>query len=171
MYKQQVRIISATRTMPGWTEIEIIWDQVFETLQLLVHIVEELHSELGNLRQTFTEELEEVTTSLGFILTTFQEVKKNLNSILMEPSVDFIYWVELNPGRKLISLQMAPLHVGPMMEESIWHKKEAVILTSATLTTNGDFDYLRSRLYAEDAEELTLVRLLIMKLSPPLHRE
>jgi len=42
------------------------------------------------------------------------------------------------------------------MEEHIWHKKESVILTSATLTTNGEFDYLRSRLFAEDADELTL---------------
>ena len=156
IYKQQVRINPSTRTLPGWTEVEIVWDQANETLLLLIKLLEDLHKELGDLRHTFPEELEEAITSLGFILTTFLEIQKNLNGILMEPIHDFIYWVELNPNRNLISLQMAPLHVGPLMEEHIWHKKESVILTSATLTTNGEFDYLRSRLYAEDADELTL---------------
>jgi ATP-dependent DNA helicase DinG len=42
------------------------------------------------------------------------------------------------------------------MERYLWHEKEVVILTSATLTAAGEFDYLRGRLYAEDAYELAL---------------
>jgi ATP-dependent DNA helicase DinG len=42
------------------------------------------------------------------------------------------------------------------MEQYLWHEKSCVILTSATLTTNGDFDYLRERLSADEADELTL---------------
>jgi len=40
------------------------------------------------------------------------------------------------------------------MEKYLWFEKSSVILTSATLTTNGEFDYLRRRLNAQDADEL-----------------
>ena len=39
------------------------------------------------------------------------------------------------------------------MEQYLWHEKASVILTSATLTANGEFDYLRSRLNADEADE------------------
>jgi len=42
------------------------------------------------------------------------------------------------------------------MEKYLWHEKSSVILTSATLTAHGEFDYLRRRLWAEDADELAL---------------
>ena len=42
------------------------------------------------------------------------------------------------------------------MEKYLWHEKSSVILTSATLTANGEFDYLRNALFAVDADELAL---------------
>jgi len=42
------------------------------------------------------------------------------------------------------------------MERYLWHEKASVILTSATLTAAGEFDYLRERLQAVDAYELAL---------------
>jgi DNA polymerase-3 subunit epsilon/ATP-dependent DNA helicase DinG len=157
VYAQQERIIPATRTLPGWAEVEIIWDQAHETLTLLDNLLQQLHKEIANLRQQFRNELEEPATSLGYIMTSLAEVHTNLSSMLMEPDLDYIYWVATNPfSNNSISLHMAPLNVGPLMQEYIWHKKEAVIMTSATLTANGDFDYLRSRLYADDADDLIL---------------
>jgi ATP-dependent DNA helicase DinG len=43
-----------------------------------------------------------------------------------------------------------------LVERYLWHEKESVILTSATLTTSGDFQYLRQRLNAYDADTLLL---------------
>jgi DNA polymerase-3 subunit epsilon/ATP-dependent DNA helicase DinG len=42
------------------------------------------------------------------------------------------------------------------MQRYLWHEKASVILTSATLTAAGEFDYLRGRLFAEEADELAL---------------
>jgi DNA polymerase-3 subunit epsilon/ATP-dependent DNA helicase DinG len=53
-------------------------------------------------------------------------------------------------------MQVAPLQVGSLMEEYLWHTKASIVLTSATLTTNGEFDYLRGRLNADEADELVL---------------
>jgi ATP-dependent DNA helicase DinG len=42
------------------------------------------------------------------------------------------------------------------MQRYLWHEKSSITLTSATLTAAGEFDYLRGRLAAEDADELAL---------------
>jgi DNA polymerase-3 subunit epsilon/ATP-dependent DNA helicase DinG len=42
------------------------------------------------------------------------------------------------------------------MERYLWHEKSSVILTSATLTTAGEFDYLRGRLNGDEADEVAL---------------
>ena len=46
--------------------------------------------------------------------------------------------------------------MGPLMERYLWHEKSSIILTSATLTTNNEFEYIRNRLNADEADELVL---------------
>jgi len=48
------------------------------------------------------------------------------------------------------------LHIGEMMQRYLWQEKTSIVLTSATLTAAGEFNYLRGRLSAEDAYELAL---------------
>jgi DNA polymerase-3 subunit epsilon/ATP-dependent DNA helicase DinG len=67
-----------------------------------------------------------------------------------------VYWAEIPSSGRGLTLQAAPLHIGPLMEKYLWHEKQSIILTSATLTTAGEFDYLRGRLFAEDAYDLSL---------------
>jgi ATP-dependent DNA helicase DinG len=43
-----------------------------------------------------------------------------------------------------------------LVEKYLWHEKRSVILTSATLTANSEFTYLRNVLAADEAEELAL---------------
>ncbi len=42
------------------------------------------------------------------------------------------------------------------MQRYLWNEKTSVIVTSATLTAAGEFDYLKGRLNAEEADELAL---------------
>ncbi|HEY8491761.1 MAG TPA: helicase C-terminal domain-containing protein, partial [Dehalococcoidia bacterium] len=54
------------------------------------------------------------------------------------------------------SLASAPLFVGDILRDELFAKKDAVILTSATLTTGGRFDYVKQRLGLAEASELAL---------------
>jgi DNA polymerase-3 subunit epsilon/ATP-dependent DNA helicase DinG len=76
--------------------------------------------------------------------------------MVSQPDPAAIYWVEIQPNNNRLALQIAPLHIGPLMEKYLWHEKNSIILTSATLTTQGEFNYLRSRLNADEADELVL---------------
>jgi ATP-dependent DNA helicase DinG len=80
----------------------------------------------------------------------------NLNGLVFEPQAEKVYWIEIQPDGRRLSLHAAPHHIGSLMDRYLWFEKSAVILTSATLTAGGEFDYLRGRLNAADAYELAL---------------
>ena len=155
-YVQQERITSATRTQPFWTEVEIAWDQAAETLKLLINLIVLVYQSLGNLKLLENNEIEDIQDNLSDLHRRLSEVEANLNKLVASPDAGDIYWAEISPNSNQIALQIAPLHIGPLMEQYLWHEKASIIITSATLTTNGEFDYLRSRLNADEADELAL---------------
>ena len=61
---------------------------------------------------------------------------------------DAVYWVESTKGkyRKRITLAAAPIDVGPLLREHLFQKVPTVIMTSATLSAAGKFDFFQSRL-------------------------
>jgi len=156
VYGQQVRILPATRTQPSWEEVEIVWDTTKETLKLLLNLVATIHKATGELEGDIPPELEDLQGSLSNVYRRLGEVESNMASLVSSPSQDQIYWAEVQSNGSQLALQVAPLHIGPLMEKFLWHEKSSVIVTSATLTANGEFDYLRQRLFADEADELTL---------------
>ena len=153
-YAQQVRILPATRTVPGWSSVEIHYDSTQETMHLLLELIKEFHHDLSQYLDTDHEDLEEAISSLGTNLQRFTEAATQLNTMILKPDSNFIYWIEKQPDSNRLTLQIAPLHIGGLMEKYLWHEKKSIILTSATLTTHGEFDYLRNRLNADEADEL-----------------
>jgi DNA polymerase-3 subunit epsilon/ATP-dependent DNA helicase DinG len=100
--------------------------------------------------------VEDTLGRLPAFTVAFQKPKFYLDQLVNKPDAGFVYWVEILPHTYRLAMQAAPLHIGPLMEQYLWHEKSSVILTSATLTTNNDFDYIRSRLNADEADELVL---------------
>ncbi|MGH9640392.1 MAG: ATP-dependent DNA helicase, partial [Bryobacteraceae bacterium] len=64
----------------------------------------------------------------------------------------FVYWVERR-GRGLY-LQATPIDVSTALAERLFDKTDTVILTSATLTVSGSFDFAQSRLGLRNARTL-----------------
>ncbi len=157
-YAQQERILSATRSLPIWNQVEVAWDEASKSLKPLVEYLGQIQEGLGNLANegVLPEEGQEVISNTGSLYRRLAELLANLEGLVFKPNPNLIYWAEVNPNGKRLALHAAPLHVGPLMQEHLWNQKSAVILTSATLTANGEFNYVRGRLAAEDADELAL---------------
>jgi DNA polymerase-3 subunit epsilon/ATP-dependent DNA helicase DinG len=83
-------------------------------------------------------------------------VSQRINSLISHPDADSIYWLTVNTGTSAVAMYSAPLNVGKLLEKSLFSSKDCVILTGATLSTEGNFDYLKGRLGLEYAEELLL---------------
>ena len=156
MYSHQERILPATRAQPAWGEVELTWDDAVHALAPLVELLETIVKGLGEIAQSLNEEDNELYGSFANIFRKFSELNENLDSLVFNPKTDQVYWAEANPNGSRLSLHAAPVHIGSLMERFLWHEKTSVILTSATLTTNGEFEYIRGRLNAVDVEELAL---------------
>jgi ATP-dependent DNA helicase DinG len=156
MYSHQERILPATRTQPAWADVELSWDEAQRTLQPLLDLLGKLAQGLSEILEALAEEDEDLYGSITNLYRRLNEVYDNLNALVFQPEPDRIYWAEAQNGGFRLALHAAPLHIGPLMDHYLWREKACVILTSATLTTGGEFDYLRGRLNAEDAYELAL---------------
>jgi ATP-dependent DNA helicase DinG len=64
----------------------------------------------------------------------------------------FVYWAERR-GRGVF-LQATPIDASGILNDRLFSNVETVVLTSATLTSAGSFDFIRSRLGVERAAEL-----------------
>jgi len=155
-YSWQMRVTPAARTVPGWDDVEIAWGQAGETLVLLLKSLGELYQDAASLYSDGLDGLEDVMGGLGTLVRRLTEAEAAANGLISKPSDAQIYWIEVNPRGERLSLNSAPLRVGPLVEKYLWHEKAAVIVTSATLTAHGEFQYLRNTLAADEADELTL---------------
>ena len=154
-YAHQERILPATRTQPAWLNVEVAWEEAEGAGKALLEKLEQLGQGLGELVERGSEALEDLLSSLSSLYQRLDEIHENLNGFVFTPAVDRIYWAEIRTNGQL-TLHAAPLHIGPLMEKHIWMEKSSVVLTSATLTASGTFDYIRNRLNAIDADELAL---------------
>ncbi len=64
------------------------------------------------------------------------------------PSPDAVRWIE-RPEAGRLTLQCAPLSVSERMREAVYNRVTATVLTSATLTVAGSFEFFVSRLGLE----------------------
>jgi ATP-dependent DNA helicase DinG len=155
-YSWQLRVVSATRTLAGWDDVEITWGQASETMALLLKTLEEIYKALGEIYAEGHENVQDVMGTLSNLMRRMAEAEAASSGMLHKPSNELIYWIEVNPRGERLSLNAAPLRVGPLVQKHLWHEKASVIMASATLTTHGEFGYLRNTLSAEEVDTLSL---------------
>jgi DNA polymerase-3 subunit epsilon/ATP-dependent DNA helicase DinG len=155
-YAYQERILPSSRSLPGWDNVEINWGTAGESMVLLINAVSELYKACAEMYANGVEELEDPLGSLSNLLRRLMEAEAAISGMIHKPSPETIYWIEVQPMNNRLTLNTAPLRVGPLIEKYLWHEKSSVVLTSATLTAAGDFSYLRNLLLADEADELTL---------------
>lgn len=155
-YGQRTRIVPASRTLPKWSDVEIAWEDARGPLSFVTQSLSTLSETLEDMATTGIEMAENLATASRISACSLLEIMTNLENMIFEPDLQTIYWLQTKVGEGDLYLHAAPLTVGPLIERFLWHEKEAVIMTSATLTIGGEFDYLKQRLSAEDADELAL---------------
>jgi predicted DnaQ family exonuclease/DinG family helicase len=155
-YAWQARVLPATRTLPFWDEVEMSWDSTDETLSLLLTSLSEIYKAAADLYADGHDNLEDVIADIGNVARRLTEAEANISGMISKPIQGMVYWIEVQPNQNRLSLNAAPLSVGPLIEKYLWHEKRSVILTSATLTAHGEFQYLRNTLGADEADEMQL---------------
>jgi DNA polymerase-3 subunit epsilon/ATP-dependent DNA helicase DinG len=155
-YDQRLRLTSGLRVQPAWSDVEIAWDNLSLQLQPIINNLERLCGSLGDLEGYDIPDLEGMVQDCVGYQSRVQEMHDQINTCIAEPSPEAIYWASISARDERVVLHAAPLHVGPLVERHLFHAKKSVILTSATLTTDNRFDFIRERLGAWEADELAV---------------
>jgi ATP-dependent DNA helicase DinG len=155
-YDQRLRLTSGLRVQPAWSEVEMTWDNLSSQLYRIADDLERLCTGLGELSNYDIPDLEGMVQDGAGYLNRLREMRAQINACLAEPSPSAIYWASISTQDEQVTLHAAPLHVGSLVEQHLFYAKESVILTSATLATDGRFDFMRERLHAWEADELAV---------------
>jgi len=92
--------------------------------------------------------------SLTALAGRAQELRQHLQFVFAADDDAHVFFVELR-GRG-VSLKATPIDVSARLRETLFGRVRAAVLTSATLTVDGRFDYVKARLGLRDADELLL---------------
>ncbi|MGD8489028.1 MAG: helicase C-terminal domain-containing protein, partial [Anaerolineae bacterium] len=155
-YDQRLRLTSGVRVQPAWSEVEIAWDNLGMQLYPIVQDLEMLCGGLGELEEYDIPDVEGMAQDCMGYAARLQELRDQINASIAEPTSSDIYWASFSPRDGRVTLHAAPLHVGELVQAHLFYPKDSVVLTSATLTTDNRFDFMRERLHAWDAEELAV---------------
>jgi ATP-dependent DNA helicase DinG len=82
------------------------------------------------------------------------EIRDDLRFLLRADDPAYVYFLEVR-GR-FTHLRASPIDVSDIIREVLLDRMKGLILTSATLTADGSFDYLRGRLGIRHAAEVRL---------------
>jgi ATP-dependent DNA helicase DinG len=114
----------------------------------------ELYESLGRL----TAELDiyaDKMPDVEAIVRRVGQIRDDLKFIVNQTDRNFVYWLERR-GRGTY-LQASPVDVSELLNKKLFDKVETVVLTSATLSSNGSFNFIRDRLGLDQSKTDTLV--------------
>ena len=81
-----------------------------------------------------------------------RQTKFDLQFIVTGQDKKFVYWTERR-GRGIF-LRASPIDVSGLLEDKLFEKVDTVVLTSATLSSAGNFSFIRERLGSEFGRRL-----------------
>jgi ATP-dependent DNA helicase DinG len=83
------------------------------------------------------------------------QTRFDLDFIVKQSEKNYVYWIERR-GRGMF-LRASPIDVSELLQEKLFDKIETVVMTSATLSSNGKFDFIKDRLGLDAGKVETLL--------------
>ncbi len=93
--------------------------------------------------------------SIEALIRRCREIEDDLASILDLDSNDHVFWYEIR-GKGGVFLWSSPINISEILKERLFSNVDSAVLTSATLSTGGNFQFAKSRLGLQTAEELMI---------------
>ncbi|MDD4878969.1 MAG: helicase C-terminal domain-containing protein [Candidatus Omnitrophica bacterium] len=92
-----------------------------------------------------------------YYMNRIEGLTQTLSIFLSQEMEDYVYWAEISGRRsRRISLDCAPINIAPALNGMLFSRIDTVILTSATLSTEKNFEYIKSRLGLKRCDEKLL---------------
>lgn len=97
----------------------------------------------------------EKMTEAESLLRRIRQTRFDLDFVCSQGEKNYVYWLERR-GRGMF-LRASPIDVSHLLQEKLFDKLETVVMTSATLSTNGKFNFIKDRLGLDTTKTDTLL--------------
>ncbi len=155
-YDRNLLLTPSKRTQPGWSRVEVAWADLNEVLGTISDNLDHLYTAMEDLGENKVSGYDYLMLEIATLLYQNKELSRKLDSLVSHPDTSNIYWLTVNVQNNSVGMYTAPLSVGALLEKSLFSSKDCVILTGATLSTAGTFEYIKGRLGLEYTGELLL---------------
>ncbi|HEU0073583.1 MAG TPA: helicase C-terminal domain-containing protein [Dehalococcoidia bacterium] len=148
-------VTRSTRVQRVWSDLEISASNLDTALSDLMALLDDVRGmlELGD--QGLLEQ-DAIATEAADLCQIGAELQFGWTHALLEEDASLICWLERERNSGEVALKTAPLEVADVLRRELFEAKDSVILTSATLSADDRFDFLRERVGLDDADELLL---------------
>lgn len=89
------------------------------------------------------------------LLRRARQARFDLEFVVSQSERNYVYWLERRG--KGIFLRASPVDVSELLREKLFEKVDTCILTSATLSSNGSFNFIRERLGLDSSKTTGMV--------------
>ncbi|HJP94580.1 MAG TPA: helicase C-terminal domain-containing protein [Pyrinomonadaceae bacterium] len=102
--------------------------------------------------ETTLDAMKEKSPDVENLIRRLREIRFELEFIVTGADKKFVYWLERrNRG---VFLRASPIDVAGLLQDKLFDEVPTVILTSATLSSGGNFAFIRDRLGLDTADDL-----------------
>ena len=146
----QEKAVDNLRTSPDWEQLELTTENLHIHLQQLIRFGNKVisisepyfdHVLIRNMRLDIDGWRDEITY-----------LNEKLYESIFEPQNNAVYWIQYLQSGNSVAIKMAPLDVSSTVKDHFFNDDSSVIMTSATLRTSGNFDYIQKRLGGEEIQ-------------------
>ena len=151
-----LRLTPNVRHDGPWAVAEQAWEDGRMALDEVRTAVGPVLEDLADAAAAGSDVLSDAHSDLLAAVRQLEAASDHAQAIVADASPDAVSWITLGAMGGGPTLHLAPLDVATQIRSWLLEAKSTVVLTSATLSTEGSFAYIKQRLGAEDAHELSL---------------
>ena len=102
--------------------------------------------------ETTLDAMKEKTADMENLIRRLRQIRFDLQFIVTGADKKFVYWLERR--HRGVFLRASPIDVAGLLQDKLFEEVPTVVLTSATLSSGGNFSFIRDRLGLDTADDL-----------------
>jgi DNA polymerase-3 subunit epsilon/ATP-dependent DNA helicase DinG len=161
-FSDQLRLTEAVKYRGQWEELALMWSQLDRELVSMLDTGRWFLKLLDGMSLPEDENnpnsamRDEITIDMQGALEPLTSTRTQLLSAFGADDGQRVFWVERSAIQSVISLNGAPLDVSDLLRTEVFADLRTAVLTSATLTIDGSFEYIAERLGLAESIQLAL---------------
>lgn len=164
-YAQSLRVTDYMRDSSNFIDVAMVWEELGPELKAiaeagtwLMQILEEVplpdDPDLPAV-QIRDEAVGDLIIGIDDIAALYLNLEQSFNPT-EQVGRDTVFWVQRSGLQQVLSMNGAPLDVSDLLNQKVYANLRSVIMTSATMTIDGSFEYIATHIGMEGSKVLDL---------------